>query len=582
MLTGWDPESAAAGTWLVFAERPELREGVATRLEALCPGAEAVGVRPGEGFGAAEGRAYTVDPSRPEDLDRLCESLRRSGRHLRGAVLAEETVFGWRSWRALIRAWSRCFLNGPGALSGPLPGHLPGPLPGHLVTASAGAHEVVGGDAVLPCGMRLSGLARILPREEPALCQTTVDFAPGAAAEEVAARLAEEAVAGAFGRGDGRSSRGETVVAYRGRHRWLPGFEPLPLPVQEIPLPGRGGHYLLLGGLGRFARAAAAHLARQGPVRLTLIDTRTERDLSAGCRADLRALAAALTAAGHEVAVLQGDVTDAGELSERIDRAVARFGEIHGVVHAARVSGPPLALAELTEEDLAARLAPALLGLPALQAALAGHRPAFCAVVSGLAAVLGTAGRGAEALADGYREAFVQAAGAPWRSFSHEGGGDAAAALARFLRLDGVAHAVAAAGNPEMRRAGRRRPVDPRTPPAPVDSRPPRDEREARVAAVWREVLGLDHLGIDDDFFLLGGHSLAGLRILSRLREELGVELPLAALFEARTVEGLARRLGGEPGEPGIGDLALARLLDRVESLSAEDLDALLAGEVAR
>lgn len=583
VLAGWSPgapPTSSPDTWLVLADRPELREGIAARLAALCPGCDPVAVRSGAGFGSPDGRGYTVDPSRPEDFDRLFESLRRSGRRLRGVVHTGDGAWaagsGWRGWRALIRAWGRCFPH----------------TRGHLVTAGAGGHEVVGGDAAVPLVAPLSGLARLLPREEPALCQTAVDFPLRATPEEVAGWLAEEALGGA----------GNTpVVAYRGRHRWLPCFEPLPaLPGRSDETAGRlrrGEHYLLTGGLGSFARAVAAHLALQGPVRLTLIDARAPRDLAPACRTDLTALTAALTAAGNEVAVLQADVTDPGELSGRIDRAVARFGEIHGVIHTARVSGPPQPLTEITEAGLAARLAPAVLGLPALRSALAGHRPGFCVVASGLAATLGQAGRGAEALADAFCEAFVQGAGAPWRSFAHEDRGDTAAALVRFLSLDGAAQAVAAVGNPLAMGAmggmggrvnGRQKTgaaawANPAMPADDSGIRPPRDEMEARVAAVWQEVLGLDHLGIDDDFFLLGGSSLAGLRILSRLREGFGVELSLAALFEARTVEGLVRRLTGDAGDGGDAGLEeMARLLDRVEALSGEDLDALLAGEVAR
>ncbi|NRD67016.1 amino acid adenylation domain-containing protein, partial [Corallococcus exiguus] len=71
----------------------------------------------------------------------------------------------------------------------------------------------------------------------------------------------------------------------------------------------------------------------------------------------------------------------------------------------------------------------------------------------------------------------------------------------------------------------------------------PRTDAEARLAAIWAEVLRVPQVGVKDDFFALGGHSLLATQVVSRVRAEMGAELPLRALFESRTVESLAHQL---------------------------------------
>ncbi len=70
---------------------------------------------------------------------------------------------------------------------------------------------------------------------------------------------------------------------------------------------------------------------------------------------------------------------------------------------------------------------------------------------------------------------------------------------------------------------------------------PPRSSAEKAIAAIWADLLGMDKLSIYDDFFELGGHSLVAVQAMTRLEKETGKRLPLASLFEAPTVEKLAK-----------------------------------------
>ncbi|WP_329049236.1 amino acid adenylation domain-containing protein [Streptomyces violaceus] len=104
--------------------------------------------------------------------------------------------------------------------------------------------------------------------------------------------------------------------------------------------------------------------------------------------------------------------------------------------------------------------------------------------------------------------------------------------------------------------------------PGPVAAaragRAPRSPREHALCALFAEILGLPEVTIDDNFFALGGHSLLATRLTSRVRSELGVELGMAELYAAQTVEALARELPEAGGRPRPPVRAVRRRPDRL------------------
>ncbi|HEV7518136.1 MAG TPA: amino acid adenylation domain-containing protein, partial [Thermoanaerobaculia bacterium] len=132
---------------------------------------------------------------------------------------------------------------------------------------------------------------------------------------------------------------------------------------------------------------------------------------------------------------------------------------------------------------------------------------------------------------------------------SREGAGLPAAELARYLAVALPAYMVPASfvllPALPLNSNGK---VDRRALPAPgelaTDARetfvPPRDPIEELLCEIWADVLGLPRVGVHDDFFGLGGHSLLAPRIVLRLRQAFGVEVPVRALFRQPTVAGLA------------------------------------------
>ena len=90
----------------------------------------------------------------------------------------------------------------------------------------------------------------------------------------------------------------------------------------------------------------------------------------------------------------------------------------------------------------------------------------------------------------------------------------------------------------------------------PASQRTPGTQLEELVAEIWCDVLRLERIGPDDDFFALGGHSLLATQVVSRLREVCGVEIPLRRLFEAPTVAGIAARVEAARQDISVSPLA--------------------------
>ena len=106
----------------------------------------------------------------------------------------------------------------------------------------------------------------------------------------------------------------------------------------------------------------------------------------------------------------------------------------------------------------------------------------------------------------------------------------------------------------------------------------PRTPFEQAIADIFVELLELKQIGIHDDFFVLGGHSLIATRVISRIHTSLQVELPLRALFENPTVESLAL-LASETRVRSSDDDTMEALIAEIGNLSDEEVQDLLERE---
>jgi acyl transferase domain-containing protein/acyl carrier protein len=501
---------------------------------------------------------------------RLAERLGKSGRDVSVAALdadpeAADVIVYTGAWGAAETAIP----------SEPSPGFLHllalvrrlgrGAHPCELIVVSDGWTAVTAGEPVRPEKAAMLGLCRVLPQEHAHVTCRAVDVAPSAAGSRQEAALLDRLIAEIV------VPPAEEQVALRGGQRWVPTYTPLRLS-GEAPLRARGV-YLVTGGLTGTGFGLARALARAAQARLALV----EPDLPA----DAAQRVATLEALGAEVLAPTADLADEAAARGAIQAIEARWGSLHGVVHAAGADAPLRLLQETTADDCAA-LFRLRLGIPqALDRVLAGRELDVCVLLSSLAAVLGGVAYGAPTAAAIALDAWAASGSGqlPWRSLGwdawrsdEEAGAGLPGPAMRpregedaFLRAlaPAVEHLLVSTGdltarvNERQRRiaAHRGTPAVESGAAAPAERHPrplaspyaaPASDLEKRIAAVWERVLGFAEVGAEDNFFELGGDSFVALQVVSRLNEELGIQLPVARLYQGLTVRALASLLENE------------------------------------
>ncbi len=388
------------------------------------------------------------------------------------------------------------------------------------------------------------------------------------------------------------------VVALRGGQRWLPAFErleksPIPSPhppgedVRDRARLRENAVVLITGGFGGIGLALAEGLARDFGAKLALVG-RTAASPSAASVAAVQRI----EAAGGEVLTVAADVSDPGDVERAVRETVERFGALHGVIHAAGVQGDGL-LALKTRAAAEEVLAPKVRGARVLDAAVAEHALDFFVCCSSLATALDGVGQvdyfAANAFLDAFatqrdRESDTRYLSIAWEAWSEAGmaargvvpealraGRERALALGLtsaegydvFLRAlgAGLPLVYVSTQDLEARRAEQAREThalahesaepEALAPPSSAYPRPalatpfvePANGTQASVATLWADLVGVDAVGVNDDFFALGGNSLLLMQVSSRLRALFDVTLSMRELFDTPTVAELAERI---------------------------------------
>jgi acyl transferase domain-containing protein len=381
----------------------------------------------------------------------------------------------------------------------------------------------------------------------------------------------------------------ETMIAYREQTRWIQDYSPKRLETTTTPL-RQEGVYLITGGLGSVGLALAEYLARQFKARLVLLgrsslpergmwaDWLNAHDEDDAVSKKIQRLQL-LEALGAEVLLLQADIANSDQVQGVLSQVEARFGALHGVFHAAGLTTPDTfkTTLELRRKDCEQHFQSKVYGLLALEEALRERELDFCLLFSSISTVLGGIGFAAYSAANTFMDAFSQHynrhASFPWISVnwdtwlvaSSQGQGilqgqtiaeysmtpeEGIQALlhilaskeTRVVNSTGDLHArIRQWVNMEEISQGKQ--ARDKSQESAAAAPPEQGDIESKLTAIWQEILGIESIGRNDNFFDIGGNSLIGLQLIARIKKAFRVQISAVALFEAPTLSAMVSYL---------------------------------------
>jgi acyl transferase domain-containing protein/acyl carrier protein len=591
--------------WLIFSDAAELGMGMEARLSGA--GNKVISVTPAEEFAKIGENLFSINPRNREDYSRLIKEISDSGRtpdnilhlwNVRGQddiagdeLFAQSQYIGFYSLIFLAQALGEEYLTEPIRIG----------------VVTSGLQEVMGDESLRPEIATLLGPCKVIPFEFPNISCRVIDIAVSQKDLETGSRVIKQLMAELMRRAS------DSVVAYRGAHRWVQIFEPVKLESRNNG--GRlreGGVYLMTGGLVEFDLALAEYLIEKVSAKLVLIGPENYPDSE---------VLKKLESLGGHILVVNADISDRGKMKVAIEQARKMFGTINGVIHSVTATAGGM-IQTKRPETAGVILEPRIKGALILDELLKDLPLDFFVLFSSALSMSGAFGQTDYCAANAFLDAFAHdymakrgrfAVSIDWNMPQWE---DWKASLAISIPeieaqieqtreiygiklsegVDAFNRILSGAGplaqvivstqdfqalidkqktsiaESLLEQTGRRRQSGT---DLNGDYVAPGDEIEELTAGVWQELFGIERIGINENFFDLGGNSLLAIQIVSQLRKIFKVEIPLNRLFEVPTISGVAAVIAeSRQNQKELEEME--RLLNEIEELSLDDVRAQL------
>jgi acyl transferase domain-containing protein len=603
--------------WLIFVEPFGVGAEIAERLKEQ--GHDVILVTVGDKFTKLDEATYTINPEQRDDYDTLFQAFQEQNLVSQAIALAEPLVEKRAGWH-IAHFWSvtpndilpsqelepqvqyeffeDCQNLGFDSLlfltQALAKQNIIDPI--KLMVVTSNLHDITGSENLCPEKATILGPCNVIPQEYLNITCCCFDIILPDSKTKPSQTLIDSLLR------EFTVPITDNLIAYRGNHRWIKTYEAAHLDkgiINKTQL-RKGGVYLITGGLGRIGLAMSEYLAKTMQAKLILIGrngiperhhwsewllTHDEfNEVSQKLKKVMR-----LEELGAEVQAIAADVANEQQMQTAIALVNDRFGEIHGVIHAAGINDDAYyTIEESSKAQSKSQFHPKVYGLFVLEKVLQGQKLDFCLFASSSSSVLGGLGLTSYSAANIFMDAYahkhnqinlLHCISVNWDTWQSEEDDiqDITVGLAleklrmtwqegidvfsRVLSLRKTPQIMVSAGElqPRIEQWIKRDFLKNKESSNSRDSLslhsranlqneyvPASNNVEQVVATTWQKVLGIEKIGIYDNFFDLGGSSLIGVEVISQLQKELNVHIPIISIYERPTISSLAEFLSSD------------------------------------
>jgi len=558
--------------WLVFEDRNE--HGLILAESCGIPKGKFMRVSPGKQFKKTAGSQYIINPEEPADYTRLLNELHKQ------QMLPDRIIHLWSLYNKADATLEITFENNQKFNFYSLL-YITQSLAELNINKEIsieiftnGMHDISGLEAQDLSSATLFGIAKVIPIEYPNLSCHCIDLdfdhtGPLQITEAMRAELSD--------------LNTPDVVVWRGLNRWEKVFkqDDRVLDVTGVRNIKMGGIYLITGGLGEVGYLFAEHLAKNYNAKLIIAgrtelpDTGQWLHYSRENRQDDGASKKVakllnLINLGADVRYVRANVGNKDELKKAFEEAETSFGTLDGIVHAAGdVSVKPID--QLTPEDCDRYFQPKVYGTQNIGSIISDKEPDFVLNISSVSSFLGGYGFAGYAASNSCLDlaSQLQSPQTSTRIININWDAIESSTTTKWTKkelmlskeqvktiFENILNSnfagqiiVSSVGNIKARAdtsgafATTKSTVKNED---SLDDLSAENTEEQLIKGIWKEYLGLDAVSSHDDFFQLGGSSLAAVQIFNRIHQETGIKIPMAKIFDHSTIAKLVPLLQQE------------------------------------